>query len=192
MRHFLPSVSAAINSDKDRRDYLGRWAVGLHQSSDYVRASRQIVTNIQLEVSKAICTGVPPFDESELLKEFWEYLEARGVTPGEWVPGHQVWRQANGVPSIGMTWPTVDQTTLEGEVLTVMDPSADPLGEPEVGPEDETSKLEPLYFVVISRRSGSAGCASLVAAGSCHGTAAKSSGSVRSLAKWPMRAARCA
>ena len=36
MRHFIPSVAAAINIPKDQRDYVGRWHVNFHQSADYV------------------------------------------------------------------------------------------------------------------------------------------------------------
>ena len=102
MRHFLPSVAASIQIGKDQRDYLGRWRVGLHQSADYVHTSRQIVCNIQIEVSKAICTGEPSFDESELLKEFSDFLEARGSPTTELVSKHRVWRTVNGCYTIGM------------------------------------------------------------------------------------------
>ena len=93
MRHFLPSVSASINVGKEQRDYLGRWHIGQHQSSDYIHTSRQIVTEIQEKVSKAICTGEPSYDESELLNDFDAFLRARGLIPDEHVQRHRVWRK---------------------------------------------------------------------------------------------------
>lgn len=87
-RHFLPSVAASIQVGKEQRDYLGRWHVGLHQSSDYARTSRQIVTDVQEKVSKSICAGNPMYDESELLSEFGAFLEARGAMPSEPVSYH--------------------------------------------------------------------------------------------------------
>ena len=39
-RHWLPSVSAALGVPKEKRDYVGRWHVNLHQSQDDVLTSR--------------------------------------------------------------------------------------------------------------------------------------------------------
>ena len=32
MRHFIPTVAAAIDIGKEQRDYVGRWHVNMHQS----------------------------------------------------------------------------------------------------------------------------------------------------------------
>ena len=54
MRHFLPTVAAAIKVQKEQRDYVGRWHVNMHQSADYVNTSRQIVLQVQESVNKAL------------------------------------------------------------------------------------------------------------------------------------------
>lgn len=59
MRHFLPTVAAAIEIQKEQRDYVGRWHVNMHQSADYVHTSRQIVLQVQEAVNRAICEGDP-------------------------------------------------------------------------------------------------------------------------------------
>ena len=64
MRHFLPTVAAAIDIGKEQRDYVGRWHINLHQSADYVHTSRQIVLKVQESVNKAIVEGNPFYDES--------------------------------------------------------------------------------------------------------------------------------
>ena len=42
-RNFLTSVAAAIGFHRDQRAYLGRWAMGMVASEEYVRTSRQVV-----------------------------------------------------------------------------------------------------------------------------------------------------
>lgn len=154
MRHFLPTISAAIQVGKEQRDYLGRWHVGLHQSSDYIHTSRQIVTDIQEKVSKAICTGDPSYDESELTAELATFLAARGDTSNKWIAGHNVWRMSGTGYNIGMTWPTIDQHQLEVDGMLQ---SREGLEISESDAVDKKSAEEtpnPKYFVVVSRKSG--------------------------------------
>ena len=96
MRHFLPSVAAAVDIGKEQRDYVGRWHVNQHQSADYVHTSRQIVTRVQESVNRCICSGGPGYDESELLTEYKQFLEARGVDePGHVAGRHHIWRNTD-------------------------------------------------------------------------------------------------
>ena len=59
MRHFLPTVSAGMGVQKEQRDFLGRWVINLHQSSDYVLSSMQNVHKTQELVCQGLCTGEP-------------------------------------------------------------------------------------------------------------------------------------
>ena len=73
MRHFLPTVSAAMGVAKEQRDFVGRWHVNLHQNADYIHTSRQIVLEVQEKVNRSICEGDPGFDESEVIDEYGEF-----------------------------------------------------------------------------------------------------------------------
>ena len=42
-RHFATQTAAAIGVDKEKRDYLGRWAIGRVGSNAYLHTSRQVV-----------------------------------------------------------------------------------------------------------------------------------------------------
>ena len=67
MRHVLPTLAAVFGEPKERRDYLGRWHVGLQQSSDYVHTCRQIVHGVQQLVGDKLSGGSPGYEEDELL-----------------------------------------------------------------------------------------------------------------------------
>ncbi|CAE7488289.1 unnamed protein product, partial [Symbiodinium sp. CCMP2456] len=69
MRHVLPSMSAVFGVPKEQRDYLGRWHIGLHQSSDYIHTCRQIVHEIQSRVCDKLSGGKPGYNEEELFEE---------------------------------------------------------------------------------------------------------------------------
>ena len=43
----MTSVAAVLGFTRDQRAYLGRWAMGMVASEEYVRTSRQVVTLIQ-------------------------------------------------------------------------------------------------------------------------------------------------
>ena len=116
MRHFLPTVAAAIDISKEQRDYVGRWHINLHQSADYVHTSRQMVHQVQESVNKAICEGVPSYDESELMEDFACYLTTKGRSPGEWIKPHAVWKQVDGNYLIGGKWPTLGEDVYEEEI----------------------------------------------------------------------------
>ena len=71
-RNFLTSVAAAIGFHKDQRAYLGRWAMGMVASEEYVRTSRQVVFTIQKAVNRSIVTGLD--QEYFVLQPLWEIL----------------------------------------------------------------------------------------------------------------------
>ena len=56
-RHTLPSIAAALDVGKDRRDFLGRWCYAQHGSQDYILTSRQVVHGIQNLISKTVLEG---------------------------------------------------------------------------------------------------------------------------------------
>ena len=43
-RNYLTSAAALLGFSKDMRAYLGRWAIGMTSSEEYVRTARQVVT----------------------------------------------------------------------------------------------------------------------------------------------------
>ena len=85
LRHVLPTIAAVFGVPKEQRDYLGRWHVGLHQSSDYIHTCRQIVHDIQRRVCDKLSGGKPGYDEEELFEDFGAWLRERGLDPEPWV-----------------------------------------------------------------------------------------------------------
>ena len=57
-RNFVTSVAAAIGFHRDQRAYLGRWAMGMVASEEYVRTSRQVVFTIQKAVNGSLVVGL--------------------------------------------------------------------------------------------------------------------------------------
>ena len=53
-RNFLTSVAAVIGFPRDERAFLGRWAMGMTSSQEYVRTSRQVVFKIQRAVNRVV------------------------------------------------------------------------------------------------------------------------------------------
>ena len=56
-RHTLPSLAAALEVGKEKRDFLGRWAYSQHGSQDYVLTARQVVHGVQNHVCRALLEG---------------------------------------------------------------------------------------------------------------------------------------
>ena len=170
MRHFLPSVAAAIDISKEQRDYVGRWHINLHQSADYVHTSRQMVHQVQESVNKAICEGVPSYDESELMEDFACYLTTKGRSPGEWIKPHAVWKQVDGNYLIGGKWPTLGEDVYEEEIWAdqsdqVVEAALEEQPTDSVVTE-EIVQPKAAFFVTVSRHSGfrrlhKIGCCSL-------------------------------
>ncbi len=154
MRHFLPSVAASVDIGKEQRDYVGRWHVNLHQSADYVHTSRQIVTRVQETVNRSICSGGPGYDESELLTEYKQFLEERGVLDaGQLVSRHHIWKKTeDGVGfMLGSNWPTLEILEQPEQDFDV---SMVDLEQRDGVREASQPARSPPYFVSISRKTG--------------------------------------
>ncbi|CAE7515150.1 unnamed protein product [Symbiodinium microadriaticum] len=121
MRHVLPTIAAVFGVPKEQRDYLGRWHVGLHQSSDYIHTCRQIVHDIQRRVCDKLSGGKPGYDEEELFEDFGAWLRERGLDPEPWVKRHAILRTVNGCKVLNQTWPLLREFTDRPDI---MDPAA--------------------------------------------------------------------
>ena len=161
-RHWLPSVSAALGVPKEKRDYVGRWHVNLHQSQDYVLTSRQIVHEVQELVCNSICRGTPGFCETEMLEDFSEYLRGKEVPDDEVkqvIASHEVvkknvnddgvesWNLQRDWPGLELLWQSGGEHAMRSEHdhEGVDQPDTD-----QAPIEDEQAP----FFVTISRRSG--------------------------------------
>lgn len=156
MRHVLPSISASIGVTKDRRDFVGRWHVNLHQSADYIHTSRQVVMEVQEAVNKSICQGSPSYDESELMDDFGHFLKSRGEPTAGQIARHGIWKSVEGELLIGGTWPLIDVDVVQTEILEeVTAQTSEPANTqlPEEGGGDDAKSNLP-FFVSISRHSG--------------------------------------
>ena len=89
-RHWAPSIAAAMQEPKDRRDFLGRWGINKAQSNDYVLTSRQIILAIQKKIAEGLCTASFEYDESELLERLGEFAAQRGLDKDDIIAAHQI------------------------------------------------------------------------------------------------------
>ena len=76
-RHWLPSLAALAGVAKDTRDFVGRWHLGLHQSSDYIVTARQVVKGVQAEVMRYIFSVSNLDDESETREAMHAFASPR-------------------------------------------------------------------------------------------------------------------
>ncbi|CAE7417306.1 unnamed protein product [Symbiodinium sp. CCMP2592] len=144
MRHVLPTIAAVLEVPKERRDYLGRWHIGLHQSSDYIHTCRQIVHDIQRRVCDKLSGGKPGYDEEELFEELREWLLNRGSDPDPWLKLHSVMRTVSGCKVLNQIWPLLADFT---------DGTDNAAPAPPVSNLSSADKESP-FWVSISRHSG--------------------------------------
>ena len=144
MRHVLPTIAAVFGVPKEQRDYLGRWHVGLHQSSDYIHTCRQIVHDIQRRVCDKLSGGKPGYDEEELFEDFGAWLRERGLDPEPWVKRHAILRTVNGCKVLNQMWPLLREFT---------DRPDDSVPAPPASNTSQDEKESP-FWVSISRHSG--------------------------------------
>ena len=81
-RSFLPSICAVLESDKDRRDMLGRWSPS--GSDDYARTARQVVGTLQRTACGSLLAGLgcTSLDESDVVERLRRHLlERKGLSP---------------------------------------------------------------------------------------------------------------
>ena len=103
-RHTLPSLAAALDIGKEKRDFLGRWAYSQHGSQDYVLTARQVVHAVQNHVCKSLLTG--GYIEEEVLNDLEGHARTCGIGP-EALAGHHVlrWDGARRIWALGGTFP---------------------------------------------------------------------------------------
>ena len=158
MRHFIPTIAAAIDIGKEQRDYVGRWHVNLHQSADYVHTSRQIVMKVQEAVNRSIVMGKPSYDESELIEDFGCFLLTKGRMPKDWVRHHAVWTKIDGETALGGHWPTMDVDVIDSEIWSEHADQQPPAGDEskadDIQPDEAVDENKAKFFVTISRHSG--------------------------------------
>ncbi|CAE7412056.1 Pol, partial [Symbiodinium sp. CCMP2456] len=90
-RHTLPSLSAAIEVGKEKRDFLGRWAYSQHGSQDYVLTARQVVHGVQNHVCKTLLEGSDSggYMEEETLSELEAFARAHDMDL-DFLEGHRI------------------------------------------------------------------------------------------------------
>ena len=114
-RHSLPSLAAACGIPKDSRDFLGRWRANQAHSNDYVLTSKQVIHDVQIAVSKWVCSGAPDrsgYDEAGL----WEDLKLAGIAPADWVDAHAqvLLPRSQGGGVLGTSFPCLKLLGTEG------------------------------------------------------------------------------
>lgn len=144
-RHFLNQAALALGVPKERRDYLGRWALGRTGSNAYIHTARQVVETIQLDVMRALTTGSAEIDETELLDEVTQFADDHGLI------GHRIRRRHT------------QQLTRDLPVLHSEEPDTDheteDLDEPELAKtvgelEKQDCGVASKFFITVSRRTG--------------------------------------
>eukprot|EP00435_Cladocopium_sp_Y103_P064036 s303_g25.t1 len=78
-RHFATQAAAGIGIPKEKRDYLGRWAIGRVGSDAYLHTSRQVVESVQREILASLHADSNGFNEDELLEDVKEFAEKQGM-----------------------------------------------------------------------------------------------------------------
>eukprot|EP00435_Cladocopium_sp_Y103_P016255 s3393_g4.t1 len=108
-RNFLTSVAALIGFSRDMRAYLGRWAIGMTSSEEYVRTARQVVYKIQRAVNRSIVEGLEEeYFEDEAMDSLCKAAEVGGANPNRIKKRHTVMGPLTGRNCLGMSYPTLE------------------------------------------------------------------------------------
>ena len=150
LRHFLPTVAAAMHYNKEQRDYLGRWQAGSQQSNDYIHSARQNVHDIQVGVSQGLMDGSKSYDETELLQNLEAWVSEKSGDPREVRRHHTVLRMIHGSWQLGSRW----QDDAEFRKYDYWSLRSEEKDAGVIHLEHAESLAEAKYFVVVSRRSG--------------------------------------
>ena len=153
-RHVLTSIAAALGVEKDKRDYLGRWAYAQHGSQDYVLTSRQVVQGVQNFVCRCLLLGQQGgcYTEEELFCSLHAFAEALGLS------GEEIIRCCNV-----MQWDDLEKTWKLGGAFPAFQVTPDrvraaagDMGATLPGPyqdfEPQEDQDEAPYFVTVSRK----------------------------------------
>lgn len=158
-RNFLTSVAAVLDYSKDQRAYLGRWAMGMVASEEYVRTSRQVVFNIQKAVCQAVVTGEPgPYYEDEAIERLCKTAELGGANPERIKKRHAVLYDMAGKFSLGGIFPTLQVDPEDWDVIgefavddkLELDAMVSAQAKHVAEREGEEEKFQ--YFITTSRR----------------------------------------
>ena len=160
-RNFMTSVAAVLGYGRDARAYLGRWAMGMTSSEEYVRTSRQVVLGIQRAVNKSIVEGRDvEYFEDEAIDALAKFADEKGFNPLRIKKRHTCLNNLTGKNSLGGTYPTF-ALGLDGiedwqeipdephELLRVAE-TAEESGR--MGDAADESSFK--FFVTVSRRQG--------------------------------------
>ena len=148
-RHFATQAAAAIGIGKERRDYLGRWAIGRVGSHAYLHTSRQVVEKVQQEILASL-RAEGGYNEDELLDDFKEFAEKQGLVGFRVRRRHKVLPLSKLEPCLMLAEDSDDsladedlcQRRLAAEGPLVLEPQAVAVGD------------SPRYYITISRRNG--------------------------------------
>ena len=158
-RNYLTSVAALLGFGRDMRAYLGRWAIGMTSSEEYVRTARQVVYKIQQSVNRALVEGREgEYFEDEAIDSLCTTAEANGANPRRIRKRHSIMNNLTGRHCLGGVYPTLEQR--QGDWEDVQDLTEDQLAllhektlQMEADAQKESLSGEPpKYFVTISRR----------------------------------------
>ena len=97
-RNFMTSV-AVLGYGRDQRAYLGRWAMGMSASEEYLRTSRQVVLSIQRAVNSVEGREVEYF-EDEAMDALAKTAEDMGFNPQRIKKRHACMSRITGKNSI--------------------------------------------------------------------------------------------
>ena len=147
-RHTLPSLAAALEIGKEKRDFLGRWAYSQHGSQDYVLTSRQVVHAVQNHVCKSLILG--GYVEEEVLSDLEVYAKTCGLG-AESLVGHHVlrWNGTQRTWALGGTFPAF-QVAGQSRAEVTGDLDAE-TKEPFKVVENNKIEGDFPYFITISR-----------------------------------------
>ena len=149
----MTSVAAAIGYHRDQRAYLGRWAMGMVASEEYVRTARQVVFTIQRAVNKSLVTGLDnEYFEDEAVDRLCKTAENSGANPNRIRRRHSVMGNLNGRNCIGGVFPTLEIQPDDWFLIGDGDEDEQVLA---ARVQDQKVRHESCkFFVTISRRAG--------------------------------------
>ena len=158
-RNFMTSVAAVLGFDRDQRAFLGRWAMGMTSSEEYVRTSRQVVFMMQKAVNRSLVEGreVEYFD-SDAIDSLAGAASAMGFNPLRIKKRHTVMNDLSGRNCLGGTYPALqfDRGVLDDweEVPESLHSAQELVDSINDKLDQKKPEIPPKYFVTVSRRQG--------------------------------------
>eukprot|EP00435_Cladocopium_sp_Y103_P056270 s108_g19.t1 len=159
-RNFLTSVAALLGFHWDMRAYLGRWAMGMTSSEEYVHTARQVVYKIQRAVNRSIVEGLTDeYFEDDAISSLCSAAEANGANPNRIKKRHTVMGSFTGRHCLGMAYPTLEIHEGDWEDVVGDVPDGPALEEQARVHEAQSQKADSSaashkYFITVSRRAG--------------------------------------